>query len=355
MRGRRSRSRCRLRERWLEHSSIGTLVNIRSVVVLLCVVAANACTRSGARVIPDDTLPAGLRSGAHEVPLNGARQYYRVAGVARHGVPPVVFLHGGPGQGSEHFDALVGPHLEPHVRMVYYDQRGSGKSERPANGDYALRTLVEDIEALRRTLGVPRVALVGHSFGGLLALEYAAKYPDNVSHLVFVSGLWDTDLQCRLRARRLSELRPEAYARVAGDTIASDGTRRSPCDLEFQALRGAERDAYNTEMMFPNPAIGTRIDSVNAAHGVRNTGELGRALFSSGLLTYRFMAFDRLRMPVLVIAGRHDGAAQPPGLRELARRLPNARLIEYERSGHFVYLDEPDRFARDIADFVSAP
>jgi proline iminopeptidase len=71
-------------------------------------------------------------------------------------------------------------------------------------------------------------------------------------------------------------------------------------------------------------------------------------------LTYRFAAFDRLTMPVLVIAGRHDGAAQPAGLRELARRLPNARFVEYERSGHFVYLDEAERFARDLADFVLA-
>jgi len=327
-------------------------VNTRLLVLVLIAASLTTCIRAGGGIVADHTLPAALRAGSHEVTLNGARQFYRVGGAARHGVPPVVFLHGGPGQGSQHFDALAGPYLEPQLRMVYYDQRGSGKSERPASGDYAIATLVEDVEALRRTLGVPELALVGHSFGGLLALEYAARYPESVSHLVFVSGLWDTNLQCRLRAQRLAQLRPEAYARVAGDTIASDGTRRSPCDVEFAALRGAEREAYNTEMMFPNPAVSARIDSVNAAHGVRNTGEMGRALFSSGLLTYRFTAFDRLTMPVLVIAGRHDGAAQPAGLRELARRLPNARFVEYERSGHFVYLDEPERFARDLADFI---
>lgn len=327
-------------------------MNTRLSVRILIAASLTACVRAGGGIVVDDTLPAALRAGPHEVTLNGARQFYRVGGTARPGVPPVVFLHGGPGQGSQHFDALAGPYLEPQLRMVYYDQRGSGKSERPASGDYAVATLVEDVEALRRTLGVPRVALVGHSFGALLALEYAAKYPENVSHLVFVSGLWDADLQCRLRAQRLAQLRPEAYARVAGDTIASDGTRRSPCHVEFQALRGAEREAYNTEMMFPNPTVSARIDSVNAAHGVSNTGEMGRALFSNGLMTYRFTAFDRLTMPVLVIAGRHDGAAQPAGLRELARRLPNARFVEYERSGHFVYLDEPERFARELADFV---
>jgi proline iminopeptidase len=308
--------------------------------------------QSGGATVADDQLAPGLRSGPHELILNGARHYYRVAGPARAGVPPVVFLHGGPGQGSAHFDALAGPVMERELRMVYFDQRGSGHSERPASNDYAITTLVEDVEALRRTLGVPKIALLGHSFGGLLALEYAAKYPQNVSHLLFVAGVWDFDLQCRLRAQRFAELRPEAYARVRADTIAPNGTRRSDCDLEFRGLRGEERERYNLELMFPNPAINARIDSVNAARGVRNTGELSRALFQGGLLRRRVGALERITMPALVIAGRFDGAAHPDGLRELARQLPNARFVEYERSGHFVYLDEPDRFAKEVAAFI---
>jgi proline iminopeptidase len=103
--------------------------------------------------------------------------------------------------------------------------------------------------------------------------------------------------------------------------------------------------------MFPEPSIRMKIDSVNAAQGVRNTGEMSRVLFSGGR-EYQFRAYSRLSMPVLVIAGTHDGAVQPEGLRELARRLPNARFVEYERSGHYPYLDEPDRFAGDVAALV---
>jgi proline iminopeptidase len=323
---------------------------MRLLLPFLCAASAFSCAGSRAALVAD-ALPAALRAGTHEVTLNGVRHFYRVGGTAPAGTPPVVFLHGGPGQGSEHFDALAGPYLERDLRIVYFDQRGSGHSERPASRDYALTTLVEDIEALRRSLGVPKLALIGHSFGGLLALEYAAKYPDNVSYLVFVSGLWDTDLQCRLRAKRLAVLRPDAYARVAADTIGPDGKPRNHCGLEFNAFRGAEREAYNLQLMFPEPSIRTRIDSVNTARGVRNTGEMSRVLFSGGR-EYQFRAYDRLTMPVLVIAGTHDGAAQPDGLRELARRLPNARFLEYERSGHYVYLDEPERFARDLADWV---
>ena len=113
------------------------------------------------------------------------------------------------------------------------------------------------------------------------------------------------------------------------------------------------REAFNLELMFPGPVVSARIDSVNAAHGIRNTGELGRALFSSGLIEYRFTEHDAVKVPVLVIAGHHDGAAHPEGLRELARRLPAARFTEFDQSGHFVYLDEPERFAREVVEFVS--
>ena len=327
-------------------------MNLRVFQLLLCTACASGGTQPSNSVVAEKALPPGLRAGSHEVELNGARHFYRVGGAAVEGTPPVVFLHGGPGQGSAHFEALAGYFMERQLRVVYFDQRGSGHSERPASGDYALSTLVEDIEALRRTLDVPKIAVVGHSFGGLLALEYGAKYPDNVSHLVFVSGLWDTRIQCRLRAERLATLRPEAYARVRHDTMTADGTRRSDCDMEFRALRGAERERYNTELMFPDTAVPARMDSVNRARGVRNTGELSRALFAAGLLQYRFTAQRRLAMPVLVIAGKHDGAAGPAGLRELAEGLPNARFVEFERSGHFVYLDEPDRFAREVSAFI---
>src|SRR2546426_5309377 len=131
---------------------------------------------------------SGLRDGPHQVVINNVRLWYRVAGRPAAGVPPVVFLHGGPGQGSYHFAALVGPYLERSLRMVYFDQRGSGKSERPWTGEYSMATLVEDIEGLRRELGVPQIALIGHSFGGTLALEYAATYPAHVARVVIVAG-----------------------------------------------------------------------------------------------------------------------------------------------------------------------
>jgi proline iminopeptidase len=267
----------------------------------------------------------------------------------------VLFLHGGPGYNSYSFTQLEGPLLEKSLRMVYLDERGSGKSERPWTRDYKMQTLVEDVESLRRTLGIDRLAIIGHSFGGMLALEYAAAHPEHVAKLVLVDILYDAPLQCRYRRQGLAELRPEAYARVAKDTMDSTGVRHSDCELEFNALRGAERESFSNEMMFPDSVRRTLQDSVDKASGLRNTGELSNALFSAGLLNYQFRAFDRITMPVLVVAGGKDRAVGGPPQAELAKRLPHAKLVVLERGGHFPYLEEPERFAREVTAFVTNP
>jgi proline iminopeptidase len=290
-----------------------------------------------------------LRDGPHDVVINGVRLWYRVAGKHVTGVAPVVFLHGGPGQGSYHFAALAGPYVEPSLRLVYFDQRGSGRSERPWTGEYGKSSLVEDIEGLRRELGVPQIALIGHSFGGTLALEYAAQYPEHVSAVVFVAGLWDAPLQLRYRCQRIRALHRDAPA--LADSARGSAAVDDNCDWVWK-LPDAQRQAIMRGLMFPDSAVRLRLDSVEKASGLRYGGELDAATFRP-FLQYRFAAHQRLTMPVLVIAGRHDGGAASEGLRDLTRLLPNARFLEYEGSGHFVYLDEPERFARDVTAFLT--
>jgi proline iminopeptidase len=322
-------------------------MRVKSVLIAVVAVALGG---SAASVSAQSGTSAETREGVHQDTINGVRLWYRVAGRGPAGAPPVVFLHGGPGQGSVHFASLAGPAMERRVRMVYLDQRGSGLSERPANRAYSIDLLVADIEGVREKLGVPRIVVVGHSFGAALALEYAAHYPQRTAGVVIAAGMWNAPMQIPLRCRSTVARFPEVARRMMGDSAATAGG--GTCDWEWK-LPGAEREAMNNALMFPDSAVRIRMDSAQAASGQRNTGELGSALFRQGLLRYRFAGARRLTMPVLVIAGRHDGTAVSEGLRQLARELPNARFVEYENSGHFVYLDETERFARDVAAFVA--
>src|SRR2546427_336684 len=120
----------------------------------------------------------------------------------------------------------------------------------------------------------------------------------------------------------------------------------------FWRLPASQRTPLYEALMFPDSTVRARLDSTVSASGLRNTGELSAALSREGYPP--FTSFIKVTMPTLVIAGRLDGALVPRGLQELTERLPNATFVEYDRSGHFVYLDEPDRFVRDVTSFIAA-
>lgn len=322
------------------------LVGAAVAALLLIAPTSQAQAVHASDVVSDHSDP--LREGAHDVVIDGVRIWYRVAGTS--GIP-VIFLHGGPGSFSHDFATLAGPALETSLRMVYLDQRGSGHSERPWTGEYSILRLVEDIEGVRQVLRAPRIALIGHSFGGALALEYGAKYPNHVSRLVLVGGLSDAAASGRTMCRRLAETNPVAYARAAADS--ANRSRPGGCNVTA-GLQGADLNEFFMANMYPDPAVRTVRDSVARLSGLRNTGELQRALFAQGLLTYEFSAHQRLTMPVLIIAGQRDYQIGLEAQEELARRLPRARLVVYESGGHHMYLDEPERFSRDVRQFLAS-
>ena len=112
--------------------------------------------------------------------------------VEKSGTGPVcIFIHGGPGAWSRSFSDLGGKQLEDSLTMVYYDQRGSGRSASPLNGDYSLERMLLDIDEIRRHFGVTQVYLLAHSFGGILATNYAANYADHVKGLVMACATLD--------------------------------------------------------------------------------------------------------------------------------------------------------------------
>ncbi len=293
------------------------------------------------------------QAGEHQAVVNGVRLWYKVAGegAGKSAAAPVLFLHGGPGYNSYSFEAQAGKALEGQLRMVYLDQRGSGRSERPWTGAYTIAAMVEDIEALRQQLGVPRLALIGHSFGGALALEYAAAYPQHVSKVVLVSAASSIPDACAARVGFLHKRYPGELEKARAAAVER---KEAPdeCFFAFNSVPDDIRERVNDETMFPDMEKVAEQRAVDAKSGLRNTGELGGALWNAGFLSYRFTRFERLTMPVLVMAGAEDHAIGLPAQRALAMALPKATLVEYAGAGHFPYLDAPQRFTRDVAGFL---
>jgi proline iminopeptidase len=120
----------------------------------------------------------------------------------------------------------------------------------------------------------------------------------------------------------------------------------------MRALGSAGFEAFNAGGIFPDSLVRRRMDSVDALSGLRNTGEQQRALFRAGLFDHRFAGHARLTMPVLVLIGGQDQAIGLAPQRMLSAVLQDVRVVEYERAGHFMYLDEPRRFAREVVGFL---
>ncbi|MDE2488361.1 MAG: alpha/beta fold hydrolase [Alphaproteobacteria bacterium] len=322
---------------------------LAAAFVAFAVAAATLVSGARAHAAATPTAAAGLAPGAHTFQAGGVRLWYRVAGPQAGA--PVVFLHGGPGEGSQTFAKFAGPVLERRLRMVYFDQRGSGRSERPKDpAAYSMDRLVEDIDSLRRQLGVDRISLIGHSFGTVLALEYAARYPDHVARVVLAASVPDAPAALKIQCRRLARTDPPAYRRA----LAAGARAGVGCN-PFAAYDGPAQKAFVYRNMFPDPATGRLVDESDNANGLGNTGEMSNAVFNSGFLHYRFRSAAAVTAPVLIIAGGADHQAVVQPQRALAAALPRGRIVVLPGRGHFMFVEDPAGFGRLVVPFLSRP
>lgn len=246
------------------------------------------------------------------------------------------------------FAKYAGPELERSPRMVYLDQRGSGRSDRPKSASaYSIPIMVEDVEMLRRRLGVDRMVLVAHSFGTILALEYAAAHPDHVSRVVLASAVPDFPAIMDIMCARLARDDPQAFARA----MAGGRGGAVPHCNPFVAYPGDGTKAYIYRNMFPNPETGRLVDAADDADGLSNTGESSAALFDKGLTGYRFDRPAAVTAPVLIVAGEADHQTSVEPQRVLAASLPKGRLAELRGRGHFMFVEDPTGSARLVVPF----
>jgi proline iminopeptidase len=307
-----------------------------------------------------------LSPGEHNVVLNGVRLWYKVAGTAQPQQAPLLYLHGGPGYNSYSFEKTIGARLETHALVIYLDQRGSGRSERPWDKNYQMSALVADVEALRVSLGVPRIIPMGHSFGGTIALEYAARYPQRVQKLIILDGAADMPASLGEWQIQIQQKYPDAWKfalnSTEGKALQDAISKGAQCAItkaafavDTLALSRIDQAQFHHEQQFHDRRFQTEQDALDAKSGLTNTSELSTAYFgpTSDFPCYRFSAHEKLTMPVLVVVGRYDGAVGVKSMRSLANQLPHAKFDEFELSAHFPYAEEPDKFERDLAAFLS--
>jgi proline iminopeptidase len=304
-------------------------VSTASALLALAIQASPVPSPSPAAVVSEGFFPGS----------GGTRLFHRKVGS---GPRAVVFLHGGPGSNFRGSGEFLEPLAGPGQMVVLYDQRGSGLS--------ALETIpalltadhhVRDLEALRVHLGVPRMTLVGLSWGAGLAALYAAEHPRRVDRLVLLSPMapartpfWDE------RAAKLAGMRGEASTRRRAEIQARLPAARD--DETLALCRELSDDAFRLYFHEPTPeklAHAARRCEIPPA-AIRNRPAVDAATLASlGDWDLR-PKLGRISVPTLIVEGR-ETTVPLDATREWAAAMPNARLLLIPDAGHETFVDQP--------------
>jgi proline-specific peptidase len=282
------------------------------------------------------------------VPVRGRRLYYRRVGQPDRGT--VLVLHGGPGLTHEYLTPLADL-AGVGYEVVFYDQLGCGLSQRPISyRDYTIRKAADDADELRRRLKLGRVHLLGHSYGGALALEAAVRHPRAWRSLVVSSGfasmrtLWRG---IRLRVSQLSPANRRAWLKDDRTGVSTPGSLRAVEEFRRRFSEHLENRPFEVWMTFQhaNPRI-------TEAMGFRTP-----RLYDDGYTRGTMAGWDisseisRIRVPTLITVGQFDHVA-PGCAREIHRRIPRSRLVVARGEGHLPFFESRDRFVSLLRHFL---
>lgn len=252
--------------------------------------------------------------------------------------PVCIFVHGGPGAWSKSFEEFGGIPLEDFLTIVYYDQRGCGRSD-TAN-DYSINSMINDIESIRKALNTDSVYLLAHSFGGIIALNYALKYPQHIKGLILANATLDVNYSLMQQIEQINFL-------------TSSNIKVKNTDSLLQVFSEARKllsdKGYDYLLLSDNKLSVEKVDLVDKA----NPGNYDFQQKMWSMKEY-FTDFTQLTkdvtVPVLVITGRKDYSIGINHFKSF--NFPN-RIISRLNGGHLLYIDRNEEFVFVINTFVT--
>lgn len=275
------------------------------------------------------------------VPVGDTRLYV----VERGEGLPILVLHGGPGLDHHMFGDYLDP-LARDFRLIFVDQRSQGLSDPSAAGTWTLAQMADDVVQLAGALQLKRFAVLGHSFGALVALQNAVDHPGKASATIVSSGFPSARYLDHVD-HNLEVLEP-AWLR---QQVAASWAREKEAQTAEQ-VRQLLHD--QTPFHFADP-----FDRRIPEYEERSAG----GVFSADVLRYfanqeygGIDVEDQLGVvvqPVLVIVGKHDRVASLAAAEAIRRGVPDTLKVVFENSGHMTFVEENERYLQTVTDFLS--
>jgi len=253
---------------------------------------------------------------------------------------PCVFVHGGPGAGSYSFEKLGGNRLEDPLRVIYFDQRGSGRSASSPRKNYSMARMVQDLDELRQHLGLEKWVVMAHSFGGTIATAYATQYPQRVQALVLVNSVLNPTASLESTLQYGSTLLPADKQPNPGALLIQ----------RFGMMMGAlQQQKLAYQLQYSADSLAARASRVSRAVAINS--DFATQVFSGRLPDYGqdyVPTTAKLTMPVLVIVGQDD---RTTGATAQTFRFPKQQVVVLPGK-HYSFLEQPARFRQTVVSFV---
>jgi proline iminopeptidase len=287
--------------------------------------------------------PTPRRNEQGQLDVPGGRIFYR----RLHGGEdlPLLVLHGGPGFTHDYLEPLES--LADRRDVVFFDQLGAGRSDRPADERlWNIERFVGEVDSVRAALGLDRMHLLGQSWGGCLAATYALTHQDRVASLVLASPLisvprWLEDA-AHLRAALPQDVRATLDRHEASQTTGCP--EYAAATLFFYKRHFCRLDPW------PDPL--ERTFAGMSAEVYETMWGPTEFLCTGNLEGYDLTPrLDDIRVPTLFTCGRHDEAT-PEAMEDIRQLIPGAELLVFEESSHTAHLEETARYLVEVGSFL---
>jgi len=288
------------------------------------------------------------------VDAGGMLIYYEALGTGN----PLVIVHGGPGASHEYFLPWLLPLARTH-RLVFVDERGSGKSEKLEDpSGYTVDAMVEDVEAVRSSLGLGKIDLLGHSYGGVLAQAYALKYQVNLNHLVLCSTFHSTKEMNAVFRDMMEAMPAELRARILKmekDGLYGHGKPYEQNRYTDNYMNAAWGEGYFPYLYRNHPDANYSPTAAGAMSWDLYRvmwGSSGEFVIDGNLSSVEYAGrLQQIHVPTLITAGDHDECS-PQLAKEMHGLISGSKLVIFPKSGHMTFVDQPGMFIREIDGFL---
>ncbi|MGR6909853.1 alpha/beta hydrolase [Bacillus sp. BSL6] len=299
---------------------------------------------------------ANLIETGEYINIRGKKLY-----VETHGNPnnkPVLYLHGGPGESCYDFSFHQAERLKNSLYVIMIDQRGVCRSEEITEDEaFGLHDLIEDCEELRKSLQIEKWSIIGHSFGGYVALLYASIYPSSIEKIIFEGPTFDFALTSKALLQKTADLlKKYGKEEVAKACLVYSSSNASSEELLDAYIRLSDEleenrmEIYNYKEDVTDESLYS--DEEWEVFSNRSKIHFDRLKLEGAFHTSLLRKIKDVQNSMLLIVGKHDVVTCEKQIETFNKDARNGKYIVFEESGHSPHYEEANRFAETVIHFL---